>query len=662
MSYKRGAKRLAAIAITAGLITPSLHSMVVDAQQKPNDNKTVDLRIMATTDLHAHIMDHDYYTDKQDSTIGLSRVASLIEESRKEMDKNNNLKDEIDNTILVDNGDTIQGNPLATVFAMNEETKVKQGEKYPVYEALDLLGYDATTLGNHEFNYGLDFLNQITDKNVMKTDVVNANVYDMDGNPLFNQYKIIEETVIDQKGQKEKIKIGLTGFVPPQILNWDKQHLQGKVTVEDIKTAADKVTKKLKEEEKVDIVIALAHTGTGTDDTYVENSENAAYQLTKVDGIDVVVAGHSHATANTTMNGVQVVQPANWGKELGIVDLKLERKGNKWYVNDEASKVERRSVKEIKPENSSLIADNANLKKAHEATVEFVNQPVGQTTEDLNSFFSLVSDNSSVELVAQAQKAYAKKKIAEGQTELQAHKDLPILSAAAPFKAGGRSFDDATNYVDIKAGDLKIKDLANLYIYDNTVSILKINGAQVKEWLEMTSGMFNTIDVNSSDEQQLFNSNYRSYNFDSIEGITYEIDVTQKPKYDGNGNTLNANSERITNIKYNGEILDLDQEFLVVTNNYRAGGNFPGVRDAELVYASADENRQAIMDYIKETGTITPSVDNNWKFKAVETNAKVVFNSHSDAQNYLVNNVEKVRESANNMAVYSYNLEGLLNK
>ncbi len=656
MSYKRGAKKLAAIALSAGLIVPMVQPTIAQAKEKTSK---VDLRIMATTDLHAHIMDHDYYTDKQDSNIGLSRVATLIEQARAEVDKDGNSKNKIDNSILVDNGDTIQGNPLATVFAMNEETKIKPGEKYPVYEALDLLGYDATTLGNHEFNYGLDFLKQITDKSVMNTSVVNANVYDMDGNPLFDQYKVINEVVIDENGKKQTIKIGLTGFVPPQILNWDKQHLQGKVQVEDIKTAADKVIKKLKEEEKVDIVIAQAHTGTGTDDTHVENSENAAYQLTKVEGLDVVIAGHSHATANTTMNGVQVVQPANWGKELGVVDLKLEKKGKEWIVNDNESTVERRSVKELTPANNPLISQNPRLLLAHDATVEFINQAVGTSNGDLNTFLSLVGDNSAVELVANAQTWYVENKIAQGQTELAPYADLKILSAAAPFKAGGRSFDDPTNFVDIKAGDLKIKDLSNLYIYDNTVSILKMNGAQVKEWLEMTAGMFNTIDTNATNEQQLFNSSYRSYNFDTIEGVTYEIDVTKPAKYDGNGNILNAYSQRISNLEYNGEALDMNQEFLVVTNNYRAGGNFPGVRDAELVYASADENRQAIMDYITEVGEVTPSNDDNWTIKAVDTDANVVFNSHVDAVNYIEDapKASYLRTNENGMGVYSYNLK-----
>ena len=638
------------------------------ASEKNTENvestSTVDLRLMATTDLHSNLMNHDYYTDKQDDSIGMAKIATLIEKAREEVNLDKSDKT-IDNAILVDNGDIIQGTPLSSVFASNEATKTKPGEKYPIYEALDLLGYDATTLGNHEFNYGLDFLKQITDKSVMDTDVVNANVYDMNGNPLFNQYKVIEETVIDSNGQKQTIKIGLTGFVPPQILNWDKKNLEGKVTVEDIKTAADKVTKTLKEKEGVDIVIALAHTGTGTSDEHIKNAENAAYQLTKVEGMDVVVAGHSHSTGTTVMNGVQVIQPSNWGKELGIVDLKLEQVDGKWVVNDEKTTMEKRNVKELKPENSTLITGSSSLMAAHKQTIDFVNGNVGSTKGDLNSFFSLVADNSSVELVTKAQKWYAQNKIAEGQDELKAYKDLPILSTSAPYKAGGRQFNEATSYVDIKAGGLKIKDLSNLYLYDNTISIVKVNGAQVKEWLEMSATMFNTIDVNSTETQQLLNEKYRSYNFDTIEGVTYEIDVTKDAKYDLEGNVVNANTERIVNLQYNGKPIDLEQEFLVVTNNYRASLDyFAGVKDGEVVFSSADENRQALMDYIQSQGEINPTVDNNWKIKSVDTDAKIVFNSSLEGKSYSedLENVSFVSESTDEgMAVYSYDLRAGLN-
>lgn len=664
----KNAKKIAIVSVST--LVAGQNVIPVLANEK-NENTTVDLRVLATTDLHANIMDHDYYTDKPNQQFGISKVSTLISQAKSEIDKNSNLNDKIDNTILVDNGDTIQGNPLATVYAMNEETKTKPGEKYPVYEALDLLKFDAINLGNHEFNYGLNFIKQITDKSVMNTTAISSNIFDNEGNNIFTPYKIVNEEVIDSNGNKQIIKIGITGFVPPQILNWDKQHLDGKVKVEDIISSAKKLTKKLKEDEQVDIVVALSHSGNGKEGEFIEGDENVTYELSKVDGIDVIVGGHSHSTTAIEKNGVQIIQPSNWGKELGLIDLKLKQKNGKWIVIDSDSKIERRSVtgtvyadgktviRKNKPAiNDIKITKHPSLKKAHEATIKYINSGVGKTTNDINSFFSLVSDDSSVELVAKSQKWYVENLIKQGQTELQEYKDLPLLSAAAPFKAGGRGFEDPTYFVDIKSGDIKFKDLSNLYIYDNTLNVIKLNGAQVKEWLEMCSGAFNTIDLNNKNEQELLNENFRSYNFDTIEGLTYEIDVTKPAKYDEDGNIINKNSSRITNLKFNGKDLNLNQEFLIVTNNYRANGKFPGVRDAKVVYASAYENRQAIADYITNKGIIESSHDDNWKLKTIDSYVNAIFTSHENGKNYLSSHpyINKIASKGNSLAKYSYDL------
>ena len=521
----------------------------LEAEEGKTETPKIDLRIMATTDLHANLMDHDYYTDTPNQNFGLSKTTTLIKEARKEIDKNKYNTDEIDNSILLDNGDAIQGNPLATVYAV--KNKVKPGQKYPVYEAIDSIGYDAVGMGNHEFNYGLDFIKQITDPSVMKSPVICSNVYDANtGNHIFKPYEIIEETVIDSNGEEQKIKIGVMSFVPPQILNWDGLNLNGKVTVKDIVESAKEMTNELKD--KTDVIVALSHSGKGSE-SHNPGEENATLELTKVDGIDAIVAGHSHSTMAETVNGVQIVQPNNWGKELGIIDLKLAREKDSFKVVDEESKIERRSV-----QGKSNDEEMVNLvKKDHEETIKYVNGPVGKTTADLNSFFSLVADDSSVELVADAQKWFVEKKLSQGQSELQAHKDLPILSVAAPFKAGGRDFKDPSYFVDIKAGDLATKDLSNLYVYDNTLTVVKLTGAEVKEWLEMAAGMFNKIDTKASKEQELLNSSFRSYNFDVIEGVTYEIDVTKDAKYDSNGNLINPYTDRIKNVKFEGKDLTL---------------------------------------------------------------------------------------------------------
>ena len=187
----------------------------------------------------------------------------------------------------------------------------------------------------------------------------------------------------------------------------------------------------------------------------------------------------------------------------------------------------------------------------------------------------------------------------------------------------------------VPKGELAIKNVADLYLYDNTVSTLKVTGADVKEWLEMSAGQFNQIDATKTGEQSLINTEFRSYNFDVIDGVTYEIDVTQPAKYDADGKEVNASASRIKNLKYDGKVIDPKQQFIVATNNYRANGNFPGVRNATEVEMYPDENRQAIIDYILIQKTIDPSADGNWKFTTFPSNAQVVFESSKQAVNVI---------------------------
>ena len=263
-----------------------------------------------------------------------------------------------------------------------------------------------------------------------------------------------------------------------------------------------------------------------------------------LEDVDVVVGGHVHRSAKYEVekeNGdiTQYVQPLNNGKEVGVVDLKIEvtkdENGNdKYTINDSNSKISNISVA-----NKANDAETEEVvREYHEATDKYVNEKSGEVTKDLNSFFTLVADDPSVQIVSDAQKAYVEELIENNDPSLAPYADLPILSAAAPFKAGS----SADNYVDIKAGGLAIRDLSNLYKYDNTMVVIKLNGSDVKEWLEFSANMFNTIDPNSSEEQNLINRDSPTFNFDVIDGIEYEIDVTQKPKYDKTGKVINPDS------------------------------------------------------------------------------------------------------------------------
>ena len=583
----------------------------------PVEGQEVDVRILATTDLHTNLVNYDYYQDKPAQNVGLAKTAVLIEDAKKENS----------NVLLVDNGDTIQGTPLGTYKAI--VNPIKDGEQHPMYAALQKLGFDAGTLGNHEFNYGLDYLKKVISTAGMP--IVNANVVDAKtGAFVYDPYKIIKKTYTDKNGRSVDVNIGVTGIVPPQILSWDKANLEGKVKVNDSVEAIQAIIPEMRKA-GADVVLVLSHSGIG-DDKYEKGEENEGYQIASLPGVDAVVTGHSHAEfpsgdgtgfyekyagvdgVNGKINGTPVTMAGKYGDHLGVIDLNLRYTDGKWSVVGSKAAIRKIDTK-------SKVADEritAIAKESHEGTVKYVRQQVGTTSAPITSYFALVKDDPSVQIVNNAQIWYAKKELA-GTREA----NLPILSAAAPFKAGTRG--DATAYTDIPAGPIAIKNVADLYLYDNVTAILKVTGAQLKEWLEMSAGQFNTIDPTSKEPQQLVNPSYRTYNFDVIDGVTYEFDVTQPNKYDREGKTVNPDASRVRNLKYQGKEVAADQEFIVVTNNYRANGKFPGVRDASLNQLLGLENRQAIINYILEEKNINPSADGNWRFTSSIKDADVRF-------------------------------------
>ena len=629
---KQNKKSITSVVIAATLMGQNL--VPVFAEVNSNEKATIDFKVLATSDLHANLMNYDYYKGLETNDSGLVKAATVIKEEKKKANKSD--KSEVDNVLLVDNGDTIQGSPLGSLYATKQP--VKPGEKYPVYEALESLGYDMTTIGNHEVNYGMDFIKQIVDAN-SSMGTVCANIRDSKTKDLvFDPYKIVEETVVDSNGKERELKIGITGVVPTQILNWDKVILNGEITVDEMDEAVKTYTKEMKDN-GADIVVVLAHTGYGEETTNVTGAENAGYAISMIEGVDVVVGGHVHRSANYNVkksNGdiTQYVQPLNYGKEVGVVDLKIEvnedANGDVTYsIKDEETKINNISTKNV----ANDVATENLVKNYHEATQAYVNEKSGEITKDINSFFSLVSDDSSLQIVSDAQRAYVNKLIKNNEPSLSKYKDLPLLSAAAPFKAGS----SADNYIDVKAGGVTIRDISNLYTFDNnTFAVIKLNGADVKEYLEFCANMFNTIDPNSTEEQDLINRDFPTFNFDTIDGLEYEIDVTKAPKYDKNGNVINPDSSRISNLTYNGEPIDLNQEFLIATNNYRAGGNgFPWQGRQEIVYTTTEASRDVLKEYIEESKVLDPSVDITWKFKNIDSDAKVYFTSHEDGVNYL---------------------------
>lgn len=602
------------LAVLAGMLTMAGPAMA----------DTIKLRIIETTDIHTNVMDYDYYKDKPSEKIGLVRTATLVKAAQ----------DEVENSVLVDNGDLIQGSPMGDYMA---DRGIEEGEVHPVYKAMNLLDYDVGNIGNHEFNYGLDFLD-ITLEGA-KFPYISANVLDANtGEHYFQPYIIKEHTFTDTDGKAHLVKVGYIGFVPPQILVWDKKNLDGKVIAEDIKAAAEKLVPEMKAK-GADVIVAVPHSGLSQDE-YKAMAENSVYYLADVEGIDAIAFGHSHAVfpgkgfdniqgvdnEKGTIKGVAAVMPGRWGSHVGVMDLQLDKQGDEWVVTPVQS--------EARPifDGKSLAEPDAEMRKAleddHHATREFVNQPIGKANDVMYSFLSLVQDDPTVQIVNLAQKDYVERFI-QGDPDLEG---IPVLSAAAPFKAGGRKNDPA-NFTEVESGELTFRNAADLYLYPNTLVTLKVTGKEVKEWLECSAGQFNQIDPNSDAPQSLINwDGFRTYNFDVIDGVNYQVDVTQPARYDGDCNLVNDGAERIKNLTFNGKPVDMAQPFLVATNNYRAYlGKFPGTGNDFIAFASPDENRTVVANYIsavtKEKGVVTPTADNNWSFAPIKTNAdlKVVF-------------------------------------
>ena len=584
---------------------------------------TVDLRILETTDLHSNIMDFDYYKDTPTEKFGLVRTASLIDAAR----------GEVKNSVLVDNGDLIQGSPLGDYMAAKG---LKKGEIHPVYKAMNTLDYAVGNLGNHEFNYGLKYLHDALAG--AKFPYVNANIIDVKTQkPLFTPYLIKETEVVDQDGKKQTLKIGYIGFVPPQIMTWDKANLDGKVTVNDITETARKYVPEMREK-GADLVVVVAHSGLSAD-PYQAMAENSVYYLSEVPGVDAILFGHAHAVfpgkdfasikgadiEKGTLNGVPSVMPGMWGDHLGVVDLVLNNDGGSWKVTQ--SKAEARPIYDAAAK-KSLAAEDKKLvdvlKHDHDATREFVSKPIGQSADNMYSFLALVQDDPTVQVVNMAQKAYAEHFV-QGDPDLA---KLPVLSAAAPFKVGGRKNDPAS-YVEVEKGQLTFRNAADLYLYPNTLVVVKATGQEVKEWLECSAGQFNQIDTNSPQPQSLINwDGFRTYNFDVIDGVEYQIDVSQPAKYDGECQVVNAQAERIKNLTFNGKPIDPKATFLVATNNYRAyGGKFAGTGDSHIAFASPDENRSVLAAWIgeqsKKSGEIHPAADNNWRLAPIASKVKL---------------------------------------
>ncbi|KAI3592585.1 2',3'-cyclic-nucleotide 2'-phosphodiesterase [Cupriavidus sp. U2] len=599
------------------------------------------LALLETTDLHTNVLSYDYFKLAEDKSIGFERVATLIKAARAEFP----------NSLLLDNGDTIQGTALSDYQALVKP--IGCGETLAMYKVMNAAGFDGGGIGNHEFNYGLQYLSQVTgnrfqvdglpDPSAQQTCAgpkfpqVLANVYSVKTRqPLFQPYAILNKTITatgpDGKTVSAPIKVGIIGVAPPAILSWDKRWLDGKVYTEGVVETAKKYIPEMRAK-GADLVVVISHGGLDNS-TYSPTMENGSYHLSKVEGVDAMLIGHSHqifpdATstvsqfnlpgvdkARGTVNGVPTVMANYWGKHLGVVNLALNYDGKNWSVDRANTRVEARSIQNA---DKTYVAADASVAPAidteHQATIQYVKTPIGSTNYRMTSYFADVGDPGAIQIVNQAQAKYVKDYIA---ANLPALASLPVLSVSAPFKSG---FGGGNDYTDVASGNLAINNAADLYLYPNTVYAVKVNGDELKAWLETAARRFNQINPALATEQPLI-STFPGYNFDMFTDadMQYEIDVTQTV-----GN-------RIKNLTYKGAPVTSAMDFIVATNNYRAsgGGNFPGLDGTKTVYASPDANRDVLIQYVKAVANVTRAANGSarsWHFTKVATAGDVVFSS-----------------------------------
>ena len=568
------------------------------------------LRLLSLTDLHANLYPYDYYRDRPDNSVGLARAATLIAEARKEAP----------NSLLFDNGDILQGTPLGDFAAraiIADESAI-----HPVIAAMNRLGYDAATLGNHDFNYGLETLERAYGQ--ARFPVVSCNVRKSDGSPWFKPSIVIEREFADESGAPQRLKVGVIGVAPPQIAQWDEAHVRGRLITADIVEAARAELGELRAH--VDLAVVLCHSGISRLAS-TQGEENAGQDLARLDGVDALILGHQHLllpgedfrgvpgvdTGSGTINGKPAVMAGFSGGHLGIIDLDLE-KDMGWRVAQARVEVRPIARRDANGAVVALVQSDASVLEAaragHDATLRHVRTPVGRLAAPLSTFLALIGDNAVIELINEAQRAYAAP-LAAARADLAS---LPILAAAAPFKCGGRGGPHF--YTDVAAGPIAIRDVAGVYPYPNTLRAVRVDGATLREWLERSASIFRRIDPNARDEQPLLPPAFAAYNFDVIDGVEYLIDVTQPERYDESGALVAPEARRIRDLTFKGAPVDPKQVFLVVTNNYRAsgGGGFPGCDGTSVVIEAPDPNRDVVLKYIASKAEIAPKPDGNWRF------------------------------------------------
>lgn len=589
------------------------------------ESADVKIRILATTDLHMNLTGFDYYTDLPDVSVGLTRTANLINSAR------HSAGDAV--VLLFDNGDALQGTPLGDQAVQDHDT-------HPMMQGFAALQYDAIGLGNHDFGFGLDALDQILAD--APCPVLCSNLHPTKGIQTRWQDHAIFDRTVSWNGQDIPLRIGVFSVLPPQTTQWEAHHLNGMVAAEGILDAAKRAVQSLKSA-GCDLIIALAHSGIEQEDE-APGSENTVIALAALAGIDALIAGHTHFTlpgpSHSNMpqvdhdagliHGKPVVMAGSAGSHLGQIDLHIAHSDDAgWAISAQSAKLHAVSTAsddtEV-PENPELVTLFAPI---HSKTRAEMAEPATRISQPLHSYFSFCAPDQGLALVAMAQAAGLRPYLAGS-----ALADLPMLSAVSPYKCGGRA--GPRFYTDVPAGEVCLRHIADLHIFPNELRAVRVTGAQVLDWLEMSAGVFHQLQFDAASE--LIDPSRAGYNFDVLFGLSYQIDLSQPARFDRQGQLLGQDNRRIRQLRINGSDLRPEQEVIVALNNYRAsgGGYFPFVDQAQAINLPPLDIKRVLRDYLIGDLPADPLAQTPYPFAlAPQDGAQAILTTGPGALKYL---------------------------
>ncbi|WP_346534061.1 5'-nucleotidase C-terminal domain-containing protein [Micromonospora sp. DPT] len=588
MTSSSGASRRQVLAVAAAAATTPLLAGAPARAAEATGPKTWDLTVLGTSDTHGNVYNWDYYRDAEyddskHNDVGVAKLATLVNQIRAERKGKP--------TLVLDAGDTIQGTPLATYYA-KQEPITTSGETHPMANAMNILKYDAVTLGNHEFNYGLPLLATWISQLGFPALAANA-VNAATGKPAYLPYVI--KKVRLSGWDSPTINVGILGLTNPGVAIWDKGNVEGKLVFPGmVETAAKWVP--IMRERGADLVIISAHGGDSGTSSYgpeLPNENPVALIAQQVPGIDAILFGHAHAEVvekfvTNTATGEQVLtaEPSKWGQRLTRMDFTVQKVRGSWkVVTKRATMLNTNTV----VEDPAVLAA---VRGQHGKTVDYVNTVVAQSSEELSAAESRYKDTPILDFINHVQTEVVTAALAG-----TSYASLPVLSIAAPF----------SRTAVFPQGDVRIRDVAGLYVFDNTLEAVVLTGAEVKAYLEYSAKYFVTLPVGAAvDPATISDPAVPDYNYDVISGVDYDIDIS-KPV-----------GQRITRLVLAGTdtpVADTAQ-FVIAVNNYRrsGGGNFPGIVKTQ-VYNEQQEIRQLLIDWAQAKGTIDPTdfYVPNWK-------------------------------------------------